>query len=545
MKRILHLVQLSVIVLFSQILFGQNAGDLDPSFGDGGKLLINCANSAKVNDMEIMNNGQILVAGSCTDENGVKGVIVLLNDDGSIDTSFGEDGFFYVSIEGYDNTEIGAIDVFYPEGKGSSPDEGGWWARMESNNWNVDDPTIDVIFFQIENTPPVYIDPNFGTLGYTEPFEANSFAGMILTDGLDYNTVVATTFFPTDMPTEVELRKFDSGGIQDVGWSGFEDGIVKISDTSGEDKSYTGTSMNIDQIGRFIVAGNLWSPSAQVPFAAAITPDGTLDLSFGNQGIWSGDTSNPIDYIRDASIADDNSNSIYLMGSQWNADLATYDKLTIKLTSNGITDMQFGEGGSSLDSGDDAYVNAGKKIDDWYYLTGDIYTSGKSSRDWGTTIFLTRYNEDGSVDETFGDNGDVSTGFGGIYNFADVLKVYADKILVGGNATVDGTQGMALVRYLNDVNVSVDNHKENIVAVKIYPVPADEFVTVELNGDIKDKYSVSIMNTLGQVIYSADNVIGPDVKKLTLSTAGLDRGLDLVRVEDGGHVLTKKLLVTK
>lgn len=542
MKTIIYFLQLSVFVLFIQAANGQNAGDLDPSFGDGGKLLINCANSSKVNDMEILDNGQIMVVGSCTDENGVKGVIVLLNEDGSIDTSFGEDGFFYVSIEGYDNTEIGAIDVFYPEGKGSSPDEGGWWARMESNNWNVDDPSIDVIFFQIENTPPVYIDPNFGNLGWTDPFPANSFAGMVLTDGADYNTVVATTFFPTDMPTEIDIRKYANSGLQDVGWSGNEDGIVKISDTSGEDKSYTGTSMNIDQSGRFIVAGDIWTPAAQEPFAAAITPAGTLDQSFGNQGIWSwtGDTSNTINYTRDAVITDNN--YLILGGSQLNR--AINDKLTIKLTPAGSLFMPYGIDGFNIDSGGDSYVNAICNSLGKILIAGEDYIYQKSSRDWETTIFITRYNEDGSVDETFGDNGDVSTDFGGIYNFADAIKVYADKILVGGNATVDGTQGMALVRYLNDVNVAADNYNKIATGVKIYPVPANQFVMVELTGNIEQNYSVSVMNTFGQVVYRADNTIGPEVKKLTLSTAELSPGLNIVRVENNENVFTEKLLVT-
>jgi uncharacterized delta-60 repeat protein len=538
MKRILQIFQLFIIVLFYQNVQGQDAGDLDPTFGDGGKLLINCANSAKINDMEILNNGQIVVAGSCTDENGVKGVLVLLNDDGSIDTSFGEDGFVYISLEGFANTEIEDIEVFYPDGK-ISPSEGGGFIEVAARGIS-EDLAYTVIELSLVDDNGA-IDLSFGDQGFSEPFEANSFAGMVLTDGADYNTVVATTFFPTDMPTEVELRKFDSGGIQDVGWSGFEDGIVKISDTSGEDKSYTGTSMNIDQIGRFIVTGDLWSPAAQEPFAAAITPEGALDQSFGVGGIFTGDLGAST-YTRGAFITDDN--KVAMGGYSWNEGLEMHDKLIIKLTSAGMPDLQFGTNGYNFDSGQDAYGETFERSIDEMIMAGEIYDYKKSSRDWQTTIFLTRYLADGSVDETFGDNGDVSTGFGGIYNFADVLKVYADKILVGGNATVDGTQGMALVRYLNDVNVSVDNHKENVVAVKIYPVPADEFVTVELNGDIKDKYSVSIMNTLGQVVYRADDIIGPNEKKLILSTAGLDRGLDLVRVEDGSNVFTKKLLIT-
>jgi len=530
MKRILCLFQLSIVVLFSQFLYGQNAGDLDPSFGDGGKLLINCDNDAKINDMEILDNGQILVAGSCASAESSEGMMVLLNEDGSIDTSFGDDGFVYISYEDFAFTEIDAIKV-------SSSNFGNWWAQIEFGAKQLNDQTRKISSCQIDSNGD--INPSFGDQGFIDPCEANSFAGMWLTTEPEFSLYIACNLHPTDGISEVDIRKLTAAGLLDIDFG--DNGLTKVVDLSGNDHDIIGTSLK-ENNQKLVLVGYEYMPetSTQEAFAAAFNTDGTPQTSFGNQGIWLGNLGSAA-FIQGADMT--NNNSIFLGGSVWNGDLAMYDKLIIKLTSSGELDTQFGNGGYSYDSGDDADIEDIKKILDRMYVTGEIYTLGKSSGEWQTSIFLTRYLEDGSVDETFGDNGDVITDFEAIYNYANVIKVYADKILVGGYKNNAIEQSMALARYLNDINVSVDNHKENTVGVKIYPLPADKFVTVELNGNIKDKYSVSIMNTLGQVVYQADNSMGPDVKKLTLSTTELSPGLNTVRIENSENVITKKLLI--
>jgi len=542
MKTILHLLQLSVVVLFSQFLHGQNAGDLDTSFGDGGKLLIDCGNDSKINDMAVLDNGQIIVAGSCTDENGSQGLLVLLNDDGSIDTSFGQDGFFYLSFDDYDNTEIDAVEIIYPAGKGSSSDGNNWEAEVSGKQWKVGDGFYYAYLSSISSSGT--LDLSYGVNGRTVPFQVDNMFGMVHLSASSH-TIVASLISPRDGSPVDEIREVNDDGTfnSDFG-SG---GVATLQDTSGNDYEYVGTSLNVDQNGRLIVGGYFWTPDYQFPFAAAFTADGILDPSFGNQQgimLWDGDTTNHSNYyiMRSADIAPDN--SIYLGGSHLNEDLGMYDKVFGKLKSDGSPDLGYGTFGLNYYSGEDADAEAIKKAESKLYATGEIWSLQKSSKnDWVTTVFLTRYNDDGSVDETFGDNGEVYTDFGNSWNYANVMKVYEDKILVGGYTTDNIQDEMALVRYVNDFFVSVDNHKENAVGVKIYPVPADQFVTVELTGKIKDKYSVSIMNNLGQVVYSADNSIGPDVKKLTLSTIGLSPGLNIVRVENKKEIITKKMLI--
>ena len=66
-----------------------NAGDLDSSFGSGGKVVTNFYNgSDRIDDIAILSNGQILAGGSSTSGPAV----VRYNADGSIDTTFGAQG---------------------------------------------------------------------------------------------------------------------------------------------------------------------------------------------------------------------------------------------------------------------------------------------------------------------------------------------------------------------------------------------------------------------------------------------------------------------
>ena len=79
-----------------------NSGNMDTTFNEDGKLILNIGedelsgNFAK--SLAIDENGKILIAGSSSDINKSKFCIVSLNDDGSFDNAFSDDGIALISV---------------------------------------------------------------------------------------------------------------------------------------------------------------------------------------------------------------------------------------------------------------------------------------------------------------------------------------------------------------------------------------------------------------------------------------------------------------
>src|SRR5215475_8492217 len=88
MRKFLLLV-IAAIALALPLLARAAAGDLDPSFGTGGKVLTDFAGSNdNVADLVLQPDGKIIAGGSA----GPHGALARYNADGSLDPSFGSGG---------------------------------------------------------------------------------------------------------------------------------------------------------------------------------------------------------------------------------------------------------------------------------------------------------------------------------------------------------------------------------------------------------------------------------------------------------------------
>ena len=87
------LLQLGIIV-FGINVYSQNAGSLDTSFGNGGKVITSFFTGADIaKSVAIQNDGKIIVAGDCMNtQNKTDFGIIRYNINGSIDTTFGING---------------------------------------------------------------------------------------------------------------------------------------------------------------------------------------------------------------------------------------------------------------------------------------------------------------------------------------------------------------------------------------------------------------------------------------------------------------------
>jgi len=87
---------------------------------------------------------------------------------------------------------------------------------------------------------------------------------------------------------------------------------------------------------------------------------------------------------------------------------------------------------------------------------GKIVLAGEANIDGGESFALARYNSDGTLDASFGTGGQVTTDFGTLeqgfsFAFPESLALQADgKIVVAGYAFIGQSEDFALVRYNSD-----------------------------------------------------------------------------------------------
>ena len=177
-----------------------------------------------------------------------------------------------------------------------------------------------------------------------------------------------------------------------------------------------------------------------------------IDMSFGNGGKAVGITTNqgpPIS--RDILVQPDNKilhicsileNGIYKFG-------------LIRFNANGQFDNSFGTGGkvfTSIGSGD-SYANAASlQADGKIIVAGQAYI-GNNNFDFA----LVRYNNDGSLDNNFGTGGKIITPIGQNDDYALAIAIQPDgKIIVAGSSNDNKyVPAFALMRY--NSNGSIDN----------------------------------------------------------------------------------------
>jgi uncharacterized delta-60 repeat protein len=113
----------------------------------------------------------------------------------------------------------------------------------------------------------------------------------------------------------------------------------------------------------------------------------------------------------------------------------------------GDLDPTFGTGGMVITSfGRSGVANAVAVQTD-----GKIVAAGGTGGLNGVHFAVSRYNEDGSLDGTFGTGGEVTTSFGGTYEYAFAVALQGDgKIVVVGFTSTGGAYRFALARYNGD-----------------------------------------------------------------------------------------------
>jgi uncharacterized delta-60 repeat protein len=195
--------------------------------------------------------------------------------------------------------------------------------------------------------------------------------------------------------------------------------------------------------GRLVVAGNANVGGRSLFALARYGPNGRLDPSFGSRG----KVATAIGKNAGANaVAVDAEGRILAAGSS--ATGAKLEVALVRYNPNGSLDRSFGVGGRVLTS-----VSAAPASDIAFAMLlepdGKIVIAGSSN--W--RFLLLRYDQDGSLDHTFGAGGIVTTTVG-LYGRAYALARQSDGRLIAGGGFGPELSSFTLVRY--DANGVLD-----------------------------------------------------------------------------------------
>ena len=224
------------------------------------------------------------------------------------------------------------------------------------------------------------------------------------------------------------------------------DGDGKLTLNIGNTQDFC-YAVAIQEDGKIVLAGNSISASDNIDFALfRLNPDGILDNSFDMDGKVTTDFNN-------GSLDIATALEIQPDGKILAAGITMSDYFLFALArynTDGSLDDSFGSGGlvTTYFTGFEQALDMAIQDDGKILLAGMTHETG-NYKDFA----IARYNTDGSLDNSFGTGGKILTDFSGYHDEAAGIAVQPDgKIIAVGSAGDGNTDGydFALVRYNTD-----------------------------------------------------------------------------------------------
>ncbi len=386
-------------------------GDLDLSFGNGGKVI---GGGATAGGMAIQSDGKIVVVGEGSAGNGTWDfAVVRRNTDGSLDTSFGGTGIVITPVgNSQDRAESVAIQA---DGK------------IVAAGYSYNDG-IGISFGVVRYNPNGSLDTSFNGTGKVITSFGSSIANDLAIQA-DGKIVVAGS----SGNNSFAIVRYNADGSLDTTFNG----TGKVITPGGG-----ASSVAIQADGKIIAAGS--SPFTLVRY----NTDGTLDTSFNGTGKVITSVGNAGSGAEELTIQPDG--KIVAAG---NAVGANNDFAFVRYNPNGSLDTSFGGTGKII-------IPIGNSFDYAYSAAiqadGKIVAAGSSSNNLGSDFAVVRLNPNGSLDTTFNGTGKVTTAFGG-QDFAVATAIQADGKIVVAGAIDYGSDfyQFALVRYQGGSNSNI------------------------------------------------------------------------------------------
>lgn len=212
-----------------------------------------------------------------------------------------------------------------------------------------------------------------------------------------------------------------------------------------------------------------------------LNADGTLDTSFGTGGIYQDSNIG-----RAHQLALQSDGKIVVGTSQWVNPGGSY--AVARLNTNGTLDNSFGTNGVAnfeslmLPGQSFAVQNVAIQSDGKIVASGKLISSGGGTHEG---FELARFNTDGTFDNTFGSNGQVSTDLGPSYATPLGLAIQSDgSIVIAGK--ISAANPAVVIRYLSDGTLDPSFGTTGVLSFS----DTDPYGSLALQGDGKILFNV-------------------------------------------------------
>ncbi len=390
-------------------------GSLDTNFGNAGKVLTNFGlGFDQALSLVIQPDGKILLAGYAT-EAGYSFALARYDTNGSLDTTFNSTGKVITDMGGSQDW-IQSV-ILQPDGKTvvAGYDNGNFGLARYNTNGLLDTT------FDFDGK----VSTSFGSLNDWAYSVAIQQDGKIVASGLAYNSITGVDF---------ALARYDTTGALDTTFDNDGKATFDLSNNSFDE----GHAMVIQPDGKILLAGN-YSTNADKDFAIIrVNANGSLDTSFGNNGIARFNITNVDDYCNAIALQTD-----------------------------------------------------GKIL-----MTGTIWFTSTDE------IGMIRLNSNGTIDNTFGNGGIIITHINNIYDEANAVTFQTDgKILIGGYTEYPGgISDFAVLRYNNDIQTSFIDFSVTDLPILIYPNPVKDLASIQYTLNENDKITISLLDMNGRTV---------------------------------------------
>lgn len=362
--------------------------------------------------------------------------------------------------------------------------------------------------------------------------------GKILITGYTYNNIRSTTILIRLLPNGDLDSSFATGGILNATFGGtfsimeaivlqpdgkillggvHEDrfAIIRVNTngtldntfgTDGLAKANVGVSLCeirdivLQKDGKIVGAGFGFNDFNQFGFAVArFNENGSLDTEFADLGTKLFNIGGGNDFILGVGLQ--SNDKIILGGHTWLANNPLqHDLAVIRLNADGSIDQTFGNNGSTTTNivfGSSYATGVVIQPDDKIIMSSNITAQDINHYDIG----ILRYSPEGALDLTFGTNGITVTDVAVNDDYANAVVLQPDgKIITGGYTyNFDDTSEFLIVRYDNDL---VGISRKEAVEFKVFPNPVQNQLTIELANRSSD-YQLDIVDLAGRCVYSA------------------------------------------
>ncbi len=503
------------------------AGSLDPAFATAGiGIYLPDSQNDYGQDIITLPDNSMLICGYGSND----GFVTHILEDGTVDTSFGESNGHIL--------EDGTVDTSFGESNGTTffgslvvamalaPDQSIYLAGPTG-----DGDKILLVHLSALGIP----DAGFGSDGEVITTVSTGYIqGLDMVIQPDGKIVMGggADFLGTASNWDPFFVRFLTDGSLDTSFNGI--GIVTI-ETSATIEYMEGVALMDD--GSIIGAGYSDNGSDEHLILIKLDPDGIPDASFDTAGIISyslGDT-DPEPY---AMIVKED--AMYVVGYLWQDDINA-DAFLAKFNADGTLDTSFGTNGMTIsDFGNSDYLfGLVAQSDGRIVACGGTAASG-----YEYSALTLRYNTSGLLDPTFGDGGKVITNVGiDSDDVLECIAVQPDgKIVVSGAKYDDqGYGSMMVLRYLGDGTIGIADNESSGGQFSVYPNPVSGTSTTLqlLDGNGAE---VWVTDLQGRMVGSRINV-PKGMTTLSLPTSGLANGNYLINVLSQGTITSLKMQV--